>query len=121
MIPLNNYYIFLELISDSELETRVKEFPVLKVKDIPEIRGSNPEDVYFLIGRMVEITKAASCLIFNTFKELEDHDLTELGKKFLRPTFTIGPLHKYFPASSSSLLKQDQSSISWLDLQAPNL
>lgn len=97
----------------------MEEFPRLKVKDIPEITTNHPEDLCCLTGEMMEMTKSASGLIFNSFRELEEQELNELGKKFRMPTFTIGPLHKYFPASSSSLLVQDQSAISWLDSQAP--
>lgn len=104
---------------ESELETRVEEFPTLKVKDIPEITTSHPEDLCCITGEMMEMTKLASGLIFNSFRELEEQELNELGKKFSMPTFTIGPLHKYFRASSSSLLEEDQSAISWLDSQAP--
>ncbi|KAH0689346.1 hypothetical protein KY289_016704 [Solanum tuberosum] len=31
----------------------------------------------------------------------------------------IGPFHSHFPASSSSLMSQDQTSISWLDTKPP--
>lgn len=89
------------------------------MKDIPEISTSHPEGLCCLTGEMMEITKSASGLIFNSFRELEEEEeVNELGKKFRMPTFTIGPLHKYFPASSSSLLEQDESAISWLDSQA---
>ncbi|TXG49884.1 hypothetical protein EZV62_025759 [Acer yangbiense] len=52
-------------------------------------------------------------------QELEELALTNLKQQFPIPNFPIGPFHKYFPASSSSLLAQDQTSISWLDKQPP--
>lgn len=68
---------------------------------------------------MVSQTKASSGLIWNSFQDLEHDELTRLHKVCPIPMFPIGPFHKYFPASSSSLLCQDQTSISWLDKQAP--
>ncbi|XP_027185320.1 UDP-glycosyltransferase 76B1-like [Coffea eugenioides] len=104
---------------DSQLEARVGEFPPLKVKDIPVIKTRFPESLDRIMSLMMEGTKAASGLIFNTFKELEDNELMKIGQEFCIPIFAVGPLHKYFPASSSSLLRQDQSAIIWLDKQAP--
>lgn len=79
----------------------------------------NPEDAYQNISTMVEETKKASGIIFNTFKELEEPELAKLQQQFPVPTFVIGPFHKCFSAASSSLLTQDRSAISWLDAQAP--
>ncbi|CAI9091597.1 OLC1v1026669C1 [Oldenlandia corymbosa var. corymbosa] len=104
---------------DSQLEVEVPEFPPLRVKDIPAIKSRDPENVFSLISCMMEKTKAASGLIFNSFEELEQQELTKVGEEFRIPTFAIGPLHKYFPASSSSLMEQDRSAICWLDKQAP--
>ncbi|KAH9754096.1 UDP-glycosyltransferase 76B1 [Citrus sinensis] len=60
-------------------------------------------------------------IIWNSFEDLEQVELTTVHQQcYLSiPVFPIGPFHKYFPAYSSSLLSQDQSSISWLDRQAP--
>ncbi|KAI3470811.1 hypothetical protein Pfo_027474 [Paulownia fortunei] len=104
---------------DSKMEAAILELPPLKVKDIPTIETLNPEDMCQVMGSMVEETKKASGLIFNTFKELEAPELAKLHEQFLMPTFTIGPFHKCFSAASSSLLTQDRSSISWLNTQAP--
>ncbi|KAF2294881.1 hypothetical protein GH714_025888 [Hevea brasiliensis] len=102
------------------LEEPVQVLQPLKVKDIPEIKTSKPEGLHELINRMVKQAKASSGIIWNSFEELEQDELTTLGKDFPVPIFPIGPFHKYFPASSSSLLTQDQSCISWLDTQVPN-
>lgn len=93
------------------------EFPPLRVKDIPTSKTADPEDLYWVINQMMETTKAASGLVFNSCKELEDQELTKLGQEFGIAVFSIGPLHSYFPASSSSILEQDQTAISWLDSQ----
>lgn len=101
------------------MEAKIEELPPLKVKDIPLIETKNPEDLYEVIENMVEETKKASCLIFNTFQEVEGQDLGKLEQDFKMPTFAIGPFHKYFSAASSSILTQEKSSVSWLDAQAP--
>ncbi|KAL0341337.1 UNVERIFIED_CONTAM: UDP-glycosyltransferase 76B1 [Sesamum radiatum] len=102
---------------DSKREDLVVELPPLKVKDIPVFESS--ENTYQLIQQIVEETKKASGIIFNTFQELEEPELFKLQETYRVPTFSIGPFHKSFPASSSSLFTQDRSSISWLDAQAP--
>lgn len=69
---------------------------------------------------MIKQLKVSSGLITNSFEELEQAKLVESGRVELPlPVFSIGPFHKHFPASSCSLLKQDKSSLLWLDKQAP--
>lgn len=98
----------------------MEELPPLKVKDIPVVTGMfNPEDMYQNITLLVEQTKKASALIFNTSQQLEEPELAKLHHHFPIPTFAM-PFHKCFSASSSSLLTQDRTSVSWLDKQAPN-
>ncbi|KAI8007541.1 UDP-glycosyltransferase 76B1 [Camellia lanceoleosa] len=104
---------------DSQLESPVLELPPLKVKDLPTISTRNHEVFYKLIGSMVEETKASSGIIWNSMEDLEQSTLATVRQVFPVPSFPIGPFHNYFPASSSSLLAQDKSSISWLDTQPP--
>ncbi|KAH7841783.1 hypothetical protein Vadar_034313 [Vaccinium darrowii] len=104
---------------DSQLESLVPELPPLQVKDLPTITTNDSDDLYKLISNMVTQTKASSGLIWNTFSELEESALSQSRELFAIPNFPIGPFHKSFPASSSSLLIQDRSSISWLDTQKP--
>ncbi|KAK2975671.1 hypothetical protein RJ640_025967 [Escallonia rubra] len=104
---------------DPQSEAPLLDFPSVKVKDIPIIFTSNPEGLYEVIGAFIEQMKASSGIIWNSFSELEESELVTLGQSFPLPIFPIGPFHKYFAASSSSLLAQDRSSISWLDLQKP--
>ena len=73
-----------------------------------------------LTAKIVQETKASSGIIWNSYEDLEQEDLTKCSQYFAIPNFPIGPFHKYFPASSSSLLPQDLTCISWLDKQAPN-
>ncbi|CAK9165231.1 unnamed protein product [Ilex paraguariensis] len=107
-------------IRDSRLEELVPELPPLRIKDLPVIKTSNPEALYEVVNSMVKETKASSGLIWNSFEELEQPALNALRQDFPIPIFPIGPFHKHFPTSSSSLIKEDQSSISWLNMQEPN-
>ncbi|KAL0003233.1 hypothetical protein SO802_017014 [Lithocarpus litseifolius] len=107
-------------IQDSQLEEPVVEFPPLKVKDLPMINTVDPNLYYEIIASVVNGSKASSGIILNSFEELEQSALDTLRQEFPNPIFPIGPFHKYnLTSSSSSLLAQDQSSISWLDKQAP--
>ncbi|XP_024969198.1 UDP-glycosyltransferase 76B1-like [Cynara cardunculus var. scolymus] len=92
----------------------------LKVKDIPKFLTSDPVGSCELLELMVQATKRARAIIWNSFKELEEAELSTVRHGFPYPHFLIGPFHKYFPASSSSLLAQDQTSISWLDKHPHN-
>nr|XP_043631266.1 UDP-glycosyltransferase 76B1-like [Erigeron canadensis] len=96
-----------------------QELSLMTEKDRQSIiyKGDSEEGNKELIASMIQETKAASGIILNTFKELEEAACLALTQDFRIPIFPIGPFHKYFPASSSSLLEQDRGSISWLDLQ----
>ncbi|KAJ9160235.1 hypothetical protein P3X46_025656 [Hevea brasiliensis] len=107
-------------IQACRLEEPVHELHPLKVKDIPVIKTSKPEVLQETINKMAKQAKACSGIIWNSFEELERDALTTLAKDFVVPMFLIGPFHKHFPASSSSLVTQDRNCISWLDTQAPN-
>lgn len=84
------------------------------------IKTGDPEDIFKLITRMVGATKASSGVIWNTFEDLERNKIVEFSQEFAIPVFPVGPFHKHFPASLSSLLEPDWSSILWLDKQAIN-
>ncbi|KAL5744500.1 hypothetical protein ACOSQ2_027616 [Xanthoceras sorbifolium] len=107
-------------IQDSQSEAPVLELPPLRIKDIPFIETKNQESFDQSQIDLVNETKMSSGIILNSFQELEQAALAKLQQEYFPiPIFPIGPFHKYFPASSSSLLSQDQSSISWLDKRAP--
>ncbi|XVF84661.1 hypothetical protein PTKIN_Ptkin17bG0055300 [Pterospermum kingtungense] len=110
----------VNLNANSQLEEAVVELPPLRVKDLPVIHTSDPEDLYRVVNGMVNHSKASSGMIWNTFQELEQSALETLHQELGVPLFPIGPFHKSFPLSSSSLLTQDQSCISWLDKQGHN-
>ncbi|XP_043714765.1 UDP-glycosyltransferase 76B1-like [Telopea speciosissima] len=107
-------------VADSQLEMQTTAIPPLLVKDLPTINANDIEILYQLLGSMVDQVKASSGLIWNTFDQLEQSALATLAQEFPIPVFTVGPFHKFFTASSSSLLSQDHSCITWLDTQAPN-
>ncbi|XVF24003.1 hypothetical protein REPUB_Repub13aG0089200 [Reevesia pubescens] len=107
-------------IQESQVEAPVLEFPPLKVKDIPVFKTQDEEALYQTIAGLAKQTKSCLGLIWNSFEDLEPGALAEFRHNFSVPVFPIGPLHKYFLlVPSSSLLPQDQSSILWLDKQAP--
>ncbi|KAH9661369.1 UDP-glycosyltransferase 76B1 [Citrus sinensis] len=94
-------------IQDSQLEAPVIECPPLRVKDIPIFETGDPKNVDKVISAMVSLIKASSGIIWNSYRELEQVELTTIH-------------HQYFSkSSSSSLLSQDESCISWLDKHAP--
>ncbi|PWA51047.1 UDP-glucuronosyl/UDP-glucosyltransferase [Artemisia annua] len=96
------------------------ELALMTKMDIKKIcNDKSEESKLLLISNTIKGTKAASAMIVNTFKELEEPAFLAISLDFRIPTFPIGPFHKYFPASSSSLLEPDKRSISWLDVQ-PN-
>ncbi|CAJ1862811.1 unnamed protein product [Sphenostylis stenocarpa] len=107
---------------DCKLEEEVEELPPLRVKDLPLVKTEEPEKYYELLHNFVKETKGSLGVIWNSFEELESPALTKLGKEFSIPMFPIGPFHKYFPSSSSSssLISQDQTSITWLDTHKHN-
>ncbi|KAL8097888.1 UDP-glycosyltransferase 76B1-like [Apium graveolens] len=107
-------------IEDSQSEAPVPEVPQLKVKDLSSTFKIERDALHVMLLAIMSGTKAASGLIWNSFEELEQSILPTIQKEFPIPNFTIGPFHKYFTASASSLLEQDQTALSWLDMQAPH-
>ncbi|KAK9700067.1 hypothetical protein RND81_08G215300 [Saponaria officinalis] len=101
---------------ESEQEAAVVEIPPLKVKDLPS------EEYHETMTLMAKGTKSYSQgIICNSFKEL-DGTILDRVRKTLRstPIFPIGPLHKYASTSLASIITPDQSTITWLNTQAPN-
>ncbi|RXH84710.1 hypothetical protein DVH24_032994 [Malus domestica] len=74
-------------------------------------------------GTMTPTTKMSE-VIFSRHLEhrddLEQSSLARLKKEYQIPLFPTGHLHKTVPSPSTSLLKEDQSCMSWLDKQAHN-
>ncbi|GJZ46799.1 putative UDP-glucuronosyl/UDP-glucosyltransferase, partial [Tanacetum coccineum] len=101
---------------DSDFEAQVPEYPLMKFKDIVKIT-TNPQGMGDFVTNMLNHMKALKGIIWNTFKELEESSLETISQDYPVPSFTLGPFHKYFPASSS--IQPDQTILSWLDNQAP--
>ena len=108
----------LILPADPEYEATMPKYPLLKVKDIIQITP-NPKGLGEYLTKVVKQIKASSGIIWNSFIELEEPTLETLNQDFPIPKFNLGPLHKYFPVSPSSVLDQDRTFFTWLDGQAP--
>ncbi|KAE8682077.1 UDP-glycosyltransferase 76C2 [Hibiscus syriacus] len=106
-------------LQDSEAEMEVPELPQFKLKDISMFKATDPGSFLEFMDMVVQETKASSGIIYNSCEDLEEEYLKKFSLSFPIPTFLIGPFHKYFPASSSSLLPQDMTCVSWLDKQQP--
>ncbi|KAM5572195.1 UDP-glycosyltransferase 76F1-like [Rosa sericea] len=113
---------------DSRLEEPVKEFPPLKIKDLPTIKTKqNPEQFFQMTAsRLTDEANSSHGVIINTFEDIEGQALIRLCDELSAPIFGVGPFHKPFPTTGSSgsgssiNLPQDQSCISWLNTQAQN-
>ncbi|KAM1053963.1 hypothetical protein ACFX2C_001383 [Malus domestica] len=112
-------------IQDSRLKELVTELSPTKVKDLPTNPNCDPEKLYQLVVDVANELKSSYGLILNTFEDLEGHALATIRQEHLPnvPIFPVGPFHKccLTVSSSSSLLTQDQSCISWLNTQAPTV
>ncbi|KAJ0266318.1 UDP-glycosyltransferase 76C2 [Hirschfeldia incana] len=104
-------------VSDSEAEDSVPEFPPLLKRDLSRLYGEMGEKLDPFIDTIVDTTMRSSGLIFMSCEELEKDSLNLAKEIFKVPVFAIGPFHSYFSASSSSLFRQDESCIHWLDNQ----
>ncbi|XVF19980.1 hypothetical protein REPUB_Repub11eG0158200 [Reevesia pubescens] len=91
----------------------------LRFKDLPVSKFGTPENFLQLIYNIYN-TGTSSAVILNTTDDLEQSSLQKIQKQCQVPVFPIGPLHKVAPASSSSLIKEDTSCITWLDKQIQN-
>ncbi|XP_076898964.1 UDP-glycosyltransferase 76B1-like [Bidens hawaiensis] len=105
-------------LTKQDNEASLPEYPFLKFKDVKKIT-TNPQGMRDFATNVRNQMKASSGIIWNTFKELEELALEAVSRDFSVPSFTLGPFHKYFSASTSSLIEQDRTILSWLDKQLP--
>ncbi|XP_071734488.1 UDP-glycosyltransferase 76G1-like isoform X2 [Rutidosis leptorrhynchoides] len=103
---------------DSNFEAQVPAYPLLKYKDMVKIT-TDPQSMGDYVSNLHNTMKASSGIIWNTFKELEQLEQETISQHLPVPHFTLGPFNKYFPASSSSLIQQDRTIMSWLDTKPP--
>ncbi|XP_059626554.1 UDP-glucose iridoid glucosyltransferase-like [Cornus florida] len=103
---------------DSMLRDLVPGLHPFRFKDLTILNFPNLEALLQLIATTIKI-RTSSAIICNTVDCLEQPFLAQLKKQYQVPIFSMGPFHKIAPPSSSSLLKEDTSCITWLDKQAP--
>ncbi|KDP42171.1 hypothetical protein JCGZ_02901 [Jatropha curcas] len=104
---------------DSVSKELVPELDPLRFKDLPISRSGVPDNFLHLVACAYNI-KTSSAVIWNTMDCLEESLLLKQRQKQLPvPIFAIGPMHKFAPVCSSSLLKEDTSYIPWLNKQKP--
>ncbi|GKC98594.1 UDP-glycosyltransferase 76G1-like protein isoform X2 [Tanacetum coccineum] len=110
--------LFAYMFSDLDYNAPVAEYPIMKVKDVLKINVNLKSQLDF-VDKMFKHMKTSSGIIWNTFKELEQSELHTIDQQYQVPSFTLGPFHKYFPSSLSSLIQQDLTVLKWLDSQPP--
>ncbi|XP_076914183.1 UDP-glycosyltransferase 76G1-like [Bidens hawaiensis] len=104
---------------DSEYATPAPEYPLLKVKDVIKT-SRNPNGMAKYLTKVMKQVKASAGFIWNSFKEPEEAILQTFSHDFPIPRFTLGPLQKYLPSSTSSIVfEHDRTFFPWLDAQAP--
>ncbi|KAF8018870.1 hypothetical protein BT93_H3687 [Corymbia citriodora subsp. variegata] len=110
---------FIPLQDSKALELVPRVHP-LRFKDLPVYKFEGYEKLLQLLERSNQIGSSVAFLL-NTIECLEQSPLMKLRGEYPVPFFTIGPLHKIAPPlSSSSLIEEDQSCITWLNKQAKN-
>ncbi|XP_031286344.1 UDP-glucose iridoid glucosyltransferase-like [Pistacia vera] len=97
---------------------RFKDLP-FRFKDLPGASSENLDALSKLIASARD-TRSSSAMILNSMEFLEQSSLIQLKQQCRIPLFSIGPMHKIASASSSSLLEEDSSCISWLNKQGHN-
>ncbi|CAN0854564.1 UDP-glucose iridoid glucosyltransferase [Linum grandiflorum] len=105
--------------TDSLLQEPVPEHYPLRYKDLP-VSHFKPAQNYVEIVTKIHDVRSSSAVIWNTMSCLEDSLLGQVKQQCQVPIFTVGPMHKFAPPISTSLLKEDYTCIPWLDQQASN-
>ncbi|XP_058109359.1 UDP-glycosyltransferase 76B1-like isoform X1 [Magnolia sinica] len=107
-------------ITDGQPNTLIPEIPPLRIKDIPDIGTTDPDTFEQLGANVLNAMRSTLGYIMNTFDDLESTALAKIRQDIHpMPLFAVGPLCKFSPGSSNSLLTQDYSCMAWLDKQAP--
>ncbi|KAH7526434.1 hypothetical protein ACOSP7_024976 [Xanthoceras sorbifolium] len=106
-------------LRDPIMQDPVPGLHPFRFMDLPISKFGIPENYLQLIINAYN-TRTSSAVIWNTVDFLEQSLLPQIQQQCHVPIFPIGPLHKFAPASSSSLLMEDTNCITWLNSQAPN-
>ncbi|EPS60746.1 hypothetical protein M569_14056, partial [Genlisea aurea] len=102
---------------------------ILRRRDLPSfLRVTDPNDsVLQIMAAETRKTALSAGLILNTFEDLEGPIMDEIRKR-IPNVFSIGPLHTHLKShldpqssslASSSFLREDRTSIDWLNSQPP--
>ncbi|GAV74510.1 UDPGT domain-containing protein [Cephalotus follicularis] len=96
----------------------------LNLKDIIQSMPQKERDVMVeqraALIALTDSVKKASAIIVNTMDFLEQEIVMKTQEHFSTTIFTIGPFHKLAPTiSSTSILEEDATCISWLNKQVP--
>ncbi|XP_058110921.1 UDP-glycosyltransferase 76B1-like [Magnolia sinica] len=98
----------------------IPEIQPLRIKDIPDFSMTDPDTCERFWADMINAIRSALGCIMNTFDNLEPTAFEKVRQdRHPTPLFAVGPLYKFSPGSSNSLLTQDYSCMAWLDKQAP--
>ncbi|CAK9187894.1 unnamed protein product [Ilex paraguariensis] len=106
-------------LQDYMLQDLVPGLQPLRFKDLPISKFGTLKESLEMIADISHIG-TSSAIIWNSVDCLEPSALAQLKQHSQVPLFTIGPLHKMAPASSTSLIKEDTNCSAWLDKQAPD-
>ncbi|KAJ4725707.1 UDP-glycosyltransferase [Melia azedarach] len=106
-------------LQDPRLQDPVPGLYPLRFKDLP-IAKSGISENYLRSITSARNVRTSSAVIWNTINCIEQSSLVQVQQECQVPIFPVGPLHTFAPSSSSSLLEEDTSCISWLINQAPN-
>ncbi|CAL1402153.1 unnamed protein product [Linum trigynum] len=104
-------------LQDSIMEEPVPEHYPLRYKDLPTTIFK-PVSNFVEMVENLRLVRTSSAVIWNTLDCLENSLLDQVKQQCQVPIFTVGPMHKFAPQLSTSLLKEDYSCIPWLDKQA---
>ncbi|KAJ6372040.1 hypothetical protein OIU77_002378 [Salix suchowensis] len=119
-------------LTNGYLETKIDWIPGMKdirLKDLPTfIRTTDRND--FMLNFVIRITggaSRASAALVNTFDDL-DHDILVALSSMFPPIYSIGPVNllldktqnDYLPSIGSSLWKEENECLQWLDSKDPN-
>ncbi|CAK9159096.1 unnamed protein product [Ilex paraguariensis] len=106
-------------LQDYMLQDLVPGLQPLRFKDLPISKFGTLKESLEMIADISHIG-TSSAIIWNSVDCLEPSALAQLKQHSQVPLFTIGPLHKMAPASSTSLIREDTNCTAWLDKQAPD-
>ncbi|CAK9159095.1 unnamed protein product [Ilex paraguariensis] len=104
-------------MTESLANNLVPELYLIRFKDLPFTR---PSEVVQMFIADVNNIRSSAAIVWNTMDFLEHSSLSQLQQQYQIPNFFIGPMHKIAPISTTSVLKEDNSCLAWLDKQAPN-